>query len=71
MDTRITPHYGVRVISNRERHSIVVREDGGGGGYALSGSDGAGDLAFILAGSYLGAALGWFAGMMLVAWVWP
>lgn len=69
MDIHVIPHYGVRAISNRAPSCSITISDEGSGGYVSSGFGDAGDVAFVLAGSYLGAALGWLAGAMLVAWL--
>lgn len=50
--------YGIRCVSNVPSCRIESEPGSGGGGGYGSGSSSSGDAAFIMAGSYLGAAVG-------------
>ena len=67
-NVKIIPTYGVLTVSNRVR-SITTTGDSegvGGSGFA-SGSSAGGEIAFVLACTYGGALIGYFAGVFLVA----
>ncbi len=67
-NVKIIPTYGVLAVSNRIP-SITITGDSegiGGSGFA-SGISAGGEIAFVLACTYGGAAIGYMAGVLLVA----